>query len=292
MYNRNRFQLSYLKMIASDISNIIVLGTRTVDFSPSDGLEPAESYIASVFEEGSLVGVTLIDASRGILMLGQFEDDVYRTNVRTLFAHRQISQILFPKTISDTLSQIIETCLNQACRDSRPAKKYIPVEQTTKFIRELETEEVKMESLLKLMSDNPVGVRALGGLITELKRYEQVHEVIRTVRVEEYKPPTSAQKLKTVSDPNRRMILDSMTLQNLDVCSNQGESDYGSLLKKINKCSSAGGKRLMRFAVTSPPTNMQKIQKEQEIIKLIMENESFRVVLKLFSDHLVISGRN
>ena len=261
-------------------SHDFVLGTRTADFSPSDDLGPTESYIASVFEEGSFVGVTLIDTSRGILMLGQFEDDVYRTNVRTLFAHRQISQILFPKTISDTLFQIIETCLNQACRDLRPVKKYIPIDQATKFIRELETEEVKMESLLKLMSDNPVGVRAFGGLITELKRYEQVHEVIRTVRVEEYKPPTSSQEFKTVSDPNRRMILDSMTLQNLDICSNQGESDYGSLLKKVNKCSSAGGKRLMRFIVTSPPTNKQTIQNEQEIIKLIMDNESFREVLE------------
>ena len=261
---------------------IFDLGTRTADFSPSNDLEPTESFLASVFEEGSFVGVTLIDTSRGIMMLGQFEDDVYRTNLRTLFAHRQISQILYPKTVSDTLLQIIETCLNQACRDIRPVKKYIPVDQTTKFIRELETDEIKMDSLLKLMSDHPVGVRAFGGLITELKRYEQVHEVIRTVRVEEYKPPTSHQELKTVSDPNRRMILDSMTLTNLDVCSNQGESDYGSLLKKVNKCSSAGGKRLMRFIVTSPPTNKNTIQNEQEIIKLIMNDESFRTVIKSF----------
>ena len=136
------------------------------------------------------------------------------------------------------------------------------------------------------MSDHPVGVRAFGGLITELKRYEQVHEVIRTVRVEEYKPPTSYKELKKdLSDPNRRMILDSMTLTNLDVCSNQGDSDYGSILKKINKCSSAGGKRLMRFIVTSPPTNKNTIQKEQEIIKLIINDESFRPVLKSFTDH-------
>ena len=73
------------------ISYIFNLGTRTADFSPSDDLEPTESFLASVFEEGSFVGVTLIDTSRGILMLGQFEDDVYRTNLRTLFAHRQIS---------------------------------------------------------------------------------------------------------------------------------------------------------------------------------------------------------
>ena len=115
-----------------------------------------------------------------------------------------------------------------------------------------------------------------------VSRSQLHHEVIRTVRVEEYKPPTSHQELKTVSDPNRRMILDSMTLTNLDVCSNQGESDYGSLLKKVNKCSSAGGKRLMRFIVTSPPTNKNTIQNEQEIIKLIMNDESFRTDIKSF----------
>ena len=137
-----------------------------------------------------------------------------------------------------------------------PEKKFPPIEKTTKIIRELESEEYNLTKLLKMMSSYSIATRALGGLLLQLKRYELEHEVIRTAKFEEYVPSCciDMDKIKH-TDPQRRMVLDSMTLVNLDIIS-ENENGQGTVLKQINKCTSSGGKRMMQFLVTSPPSNL------------------------------------
>ena len=65
------------------------------------------------------------------------------------------------------------------------------MDQATKIIRELETAEYKMDDLLDLMKSNPISTRALGALISQLRRYEMHHEVIRTAEYKLYLPNSS-----------------------------------------------------------------------------------------------------
>ena len=248
------------------------------DFSPN-GMGPEEKLLGGVYEDGATIGFCLIDASQGMITLGQFEDDLYYKNFRTLLAHRNVREIIVPMQLSESLKEIITNSFDgDSTVQYVPSNKFLPLDKVDKTIRELETDEIKLGALLDLVRKNEVAARAVGGLFTQLKRYQLLHEVIRTAKAEEYAPP-SADNVKQQVGPNRRMILDSMTLTNLDVISSS-ESQYGSVLKKLNTCCSAGGKRAMRRLVTNPYAHMETIQNEQNMIKLIMNDETFQTATR------------
>lgn len=241
------------------------------DFSPNDQ-SPEEKLLGAIYEDGPMIGFCLVDASQGSIVIGQFDDDIYYKNFRTLLAHRRVREIIIPMQLSDSLKEILINCFADCTVQPVPNKKFLMNDKVDKTIRELETDDIKLEPLLELVRNNQVAARAFGGLITQLQRYQLLHEIVRTSTPVGYVPPSANQK--PVAGPDRRMILDSMTLTNLDVISSS-ESQYGSVLKKLNTCCSAGGKRLMRKLVTNPFSHMGTIQNEQKMIKLIMEDEKF-----------------
>lgn len=248
------------------------------DFSPN-GMAPEEKLLGGVYEDGSTIGFCLIDASQGMITLGQFEDDLYFKNFRTLLAHRNVRELIVPTQLSESLKEIIKNSFDgDSTVQYVPSSKFMPLDKVDKTIRELETDDIKLELLLNLVRQNEVAARAVGGVFTQLKRYQLIHEVIRTAKAEVYVPP-SVDNVKRDVGQNRRMILDSMTLTNLDVISSS-ESQYGSVLKKLNTCCSAGGKRAMRRLVTNPYSHMGTIQNEQNIIKLIMDDDTFQTATR------------
>jgi len=173
------------------------------------------------------------------------------------------------------------------------------------MIRETETDEIKMTDLLELMEQNPIGARALGALISQLKRYEILHEVLRTSKFSDYASPCNESRKPNVAkgrvlknsnlflrrfltlfltltkDLKRKMILDSMTLTNLEIIRTSSGSEYGSLIQRIDTCSSAGGKRRLREILVAPYSNIQAIRSKQKLIKGIRDSSFFASKIQL-----------
>ena len=98
----------------------------------------------------------------------------------------------------------------------------------------------KLDNLLTILRENLTAARAFGGLIQQLRRYQLLHEVVRTAKAESYVPPSSDSVARLArTDPKRKMVLDSMTLTNLDVVPSS-DTEYGSgrgfWFSKYSKC--------------------------------------------------------
>ena len=261
----------FQKQTRREICRIESPGTRVAALNSAGALPAAESLIAAVFESDKETGIAFCDTSQGVVTLGQFVDDSFCSNLRTFMAHRGVGQLIYQKNecLSDNLRQILAGTSSDMAVERLPSKLFPSIEKTSKVIRETATEEIKMDGLLTLIDENPVGARALGAIIFQLKRYEVLHEVLRTAKFESYVSPTS-QKVATKGasrNANRRMVLDSMTLHNLDIIASPAADSGGSLEKRINTCASAGGKRRLRDIIVSPPGNKQVIEAKQRLIR-------------------------
>lgn len=256
------------KQTRREVCRISTPGTRVSAFTGFETLAAAETLIAAVFEHNSTTGIAFCDTSQGELYVGEFEDDSFCSNLRTLLAHRNVTQLVHQKydLVSPNLRQILSSLSSDLYIEKLPNKLFTTADKCTKVIRETETEEIKMTSLLDLIEKNPVGARAVGALISQLKRYEILHEVLRTSTFSNYVSPCNDRK-KVVTDPNRRMILDSMTLTNLEITCTASGSEYGSLIKRIDTCSSAGGKRRLRELLIAPSSHSTAILEKQQLIK-------------------------
>jgi DNA mismatch repair ATPase MutS len=96
-----------------------------------------------------------------------------------------------------------------------------------------------------------------------------IHEVLRTSSFLSYYSPCNEKMAieDRKPDKGRKMILDSMTLTNLEIISNSSGSDYGSLIKRLDTCSSPGGKRRLRDIVVAPYSNTEVIKEKQNLIQ-------------------------
>ena len=197
------------------------------DFTPND-LIPDERLLCAIFEDGPTIGFSLVDASRGTITVGEFGDDLYYKNFRTLLAHRSVCELIIPTQLSDSLKEIIKNCVDSSAVQQLPAAKFLPNDKVDKTIRELETDSIKLDNLLTILRENQTAARAFGGLIQQLRRYQLLHEVVRTAKAECYVPPSTDSVARLArTDPSRKMVLDSMTLTNLDVIPTS-DTEYGS----------------------------------------------------------------
>ena len=72
------------------------------DFTPNEQ-SPEEKLLGAIYEDGPTIGFCLIDASQGSIVIGQFDDDIYYKNFRTLLAHRRVREIIIPMQLISTL---------------------------------------------------------------------------------------------------------------------------------------------------------------------------------------------
>lgn len=97
-------------------------------------------------------------------------------------------------------------------------------------------------------------------------------------KFEVYKPVDFATKLAeseemdTPIDLGRYMVLDGITLTNLEVLLNSNGGKAGSLLEKLDRCCTFSGKRLIRQWMCSPLCNISAILSRQKAVAELLEN--------------------
>ncbi|CAH8574556.1 unnamed protein product [Schistosoma curassoni] len=141
--------------------------------------------------------------------------------------------------------------------------------------------------LLNMLSeDDPLGrtvksewelaFRCLGALIYYLRYCLIDREVLSLGFIDVYVPidmkNTNSQRspgsIELFYDTQSQMVLDSITLSNLDIIRNNVDgSQEGSLLQRLNTCCTFFGRRLLRQWITAPPCNPNVIRQRQLAIE-------------------------
>ncbi|XP_025192945.1 DNA mismatch repair protein Msh6 [Melanaphis sacchari] len=283
------------KVVRREICRITTKGTRTFGIIDGETNDAENSFLIAISEKEissstSLYGVCFIDTSIGLFHLGQFEDDCHCSRLRTLCAHYPPVQVLFERNkLTVRTKKVIDTMLSNAVKDALiPDIEFWSSSKTLITLAEgdyfKDNDNVVYPEKLKtfLGSDSDLqlnandecefGIRSLGAVIWYLKRCKMDFQLLSRGRFDIYKPvDVESVELSNQDNINsKHMILDAITLKNLHILENSAGSSTGTLLNKLNHCSTPFGKRLLHQWLCNPLTTISSIEARQNAISSLI----------------------
>ncbi|XP_065256528.1 DNA mismatch repair protein Msh6 isoform X5 [Emys orbicularis] len=259
------------RVVRREICRIITKGTQTYSVLDGDPSENLNKYLLSVKEKVEdssghhrAYGVCFVDTSVGKFYVGQFPDDRHCSRFRTLVAHYTPVQILFEKgNLSADTHKILKGSLSSSMQEGLiSGSQFWNASKTLKTLIEEGYFEDKqnvdnlfiLPPVIKSMTSESdslgltpgenceLALSALGGCVFYLKKCLIDQELLSRANFEEYVPvDTDVAKAKGSSSffakTNQRMVLDGVTLANLEILQNGTTGTIeGTLLERIDIC--------------------------------------------------------
>ncbi|PSN56585.1 hypothetical protein C0J52_01554 [Blattella germanica] len=291
------------KVVNREICQVTSRGTKVysvIDGNP-DGAEC--NYMLALTEKPSgdtvMYGICFVDTSIGIFHMGQFVDDRHLSRLRTLLAHHPPVQVLYERrALSEKTMQLLKSSMASVLKEALASESefwsanktlstlaeggYFSSESTgLKWPEGLKTFLSEADSLgLSAHDDYELAVRALGACTWYLKSCFLDQQVLSLGQFELYQPRDLADgevpALVPTNKPSfsRHMVLDGITLTNLDVLEDHSGEREGTLLQKLDLCCTPFGKRLLRQWLCSPLCDIASIKARQEAISCLLNNSS------------------
>ncbi|KAM4599223.1 DNA mismatch repair protein Msh6 isoform 2-T2 [Fundulus diaphanus] len=280
----------YDRVVRREVCRIITRGTQT--YSVLDGA-PSESqskFLLSLKEKAEdescgrqrSYGVCFADTSVGCFHLGQFPDDRHCSRLRTLIARFPPAEVLYEKgNPSAETRKILKASLSSALQEGLNAgSQFWDAQKTLKtlseenYFEEMSGDESGgfLPPLLKRMTSESdslsltpkegyeLALSALGGCVFYLKKCLVDKELLSMANFEEYVPvdvelEQAAGPATSFSQTRQRMVLDGVTLANLEIFQNGCGGTEGTLLERLDTCSTPFGKRLLKQWLCAPLCN-------------------------------------
>uniref|UniRef100_A0A1B6HAN9 DNA mismatch repair protein n=1 Tax=Homalodisca liturata TaxID=320908 RepID=A0A1B6HAN9_9HEMI len=278
------------KVVKREICQLTSKGTRVFTVQDGESVGADASYLLALTEKEcdggkSLYGVCFVDTSIANFHLGQFTDDKHCSRLRTLFAHYPPAQVLYERgQLSPRTQQVLNTSLTSAIKEHlAPESEFWSSTKTLTTLSERKYfEDGTPEGLKPFLSDSDslgltacdeadLAVKALGAVTWYLSRCQLDQQLLSMGQFTTYKPvdqevPLQEDKKSSDVITARHMILDSTTLKNLNVLENSCGGTAGTLLSKLDHCSTPMGKRLLHQWLCSPLTGIKSIEARQRAV--------------------------
>ncbi|KAI4873828.1 hypothetical protein NFI96_016848 [Prochilodus magdalenae] len=297
------------KVVRREVCRVITRGTQTYSVLDGAPSEVQSKYLLSVKEKneeesaghGHIYGVCFIDTSVGRFHVGQFQDDRHCSRLRTLVAHYAPAQVLFEKgNLSAETRKIFKASLSSVMQEALAAgSQFWDAQKTLKTLAEedyfKESQEAgdsagesALPSVLKAMTSESdslgltpkegyeLALSALGGCMFYLKKCLVDQELFSMANFEEYIPvdvemEQSENASSFFAQTRQRMVLDGVTLANLEILQNGSTGGLeGTLLERLDTCCTPFGKRLLKQWLCSPLCNPTSIQDRLHALEDLM----------------------
>ncbi|XP_008821267.1 DNA mismatch repair protein Msh6 [Nannospalax galili] len=293
------------RVVRREICRIITKGTQTYSVLEGDPSENYSKHLLSLKEKEEdsfghtrVYGVCFVDTSLGKFFVGQFSDDRHCSRFRTLVAHYPPVQILFEKgNLSAETKTVLKGSLSSCLQEGLiPGSQFWDATKTLRTLLEggyfteklSEDNGVVLPQVLKSMTSesdsigltpgekSELALSALGGCVFYLKKCLIDQELLSMANFEEYIPLDS--DLDSTVKPgaifikaNQRMVLDAVTLNNLEIFLNgTNGSTEGSLLERLDTCHTPFGKRLLKQWLCAPLCNPSAISDRLDAVEDLM----------------------
>ncbi|BES93758.1 DNA mismatch repair protein [Nesidiocoris tenuis] len=281
------------RVVKREICQLTTKGTRVYTVADGEAREAQSAYLLAIMEKEidrtkSSYGVCFVDTSIGVFHIGQFDDDRHSSRLRTLIATFPPVQVLHERNqLSKRTNQLLSNAVASALKEAlTPETEFWTSADTLIKISERKYfEDGLPEALKKFVGDSDalgltasaeseLGVRCLGAVTWFLTRGFLDFQLLSLAKFEIYEPieisrlpEGQVQKIHL-----KHMVLDAITLKNLNVVDNGHGGSVGTLLHRIDNCSSPFGKRLLRHWMCSPSTNVRTIEARQKAVNILREN--------------------
>lgn len=296
------------RVVRREVCRIITRGTQTysvLDGAPSESQSKFLLSLKEKAEEESsgrcrTYGVCFVDTSVGYFHVGQFPDDRHCSRLRTLIAHFSPAEVLFEKgNPSVETRKILKASLSAALQEGLNAStQFWDAQKTLKtfseedYFKEMAGEDQGkgnnfLPPLLKKMTSESdslgltpkegyeLALSALGGCVFYLKKCLVDQELLSMANFEEY-VPVDVEMEKAVgttsffAQTRQRMVLDGVTLANLEIFQNGSGGTEGTLLERLDTCSTPFGKRLLKQWLCAPLCNPTSIRDRLDAVEDLM----------------------
>uniref|UniRef100_A0A665WS10 DNA mismatch repair protein n=1 Tax=Echeneis naucrates TaxID=173247 RepID=A0A665WS10_ECHNA len=296
------------RVVRREVCRIITRGTQTYSVLDGAPSESQSKFLLSLKEKAEdessggcrTYGVCFVDTSVGYFHVGQFPDDRHCSRLRTLIAHYAPAEVLFErgnpsvetrKILKASLSSALQEGLNAGTQfwDAQKTLKMLSEEDYFKETtgKEQDTGTNPLPPLLKKMTSESdslcltpkegyeLALSALGGTIFYLKKCLVDQELLSMANFEEYIPvdveiEKAAGPASFFSQTRQRMVLDGVTLMNLEIFQNGSGGTEGTLLERLDTCSTPFGKRLLKQWLCSPLCNPTSIRDRLDAVEDLM----------------------
>lgn len=291
------------RVVKREVCRIITRGTQT--YSVLDGA-PSESqskFLLSVKEKAEeessgrsrTYGVCFVDTSVGCFHVGQFQDDRHCSRLRTLIAHFVPAEVLYEKgNPSVETRKILKASLSSALQEGLNAgTQFWDAQKTLKtlsdedYFKEQGSGSGGLPALLKNMTSESdslcltpkegyeLALAAFGGCMFYLKKCLVDQELLSLANFEEYVPvdvelEEAAGPASFFARTRQRMVLDGVTLANLEIFQNGSGGAEGTLLERLDTCSTPFGKRLLKQWLCAPLCNPASIRDRLDAVEDLM----------------------
>lgn len=277
-------------IVRRELQYILTSGTLTDNEMIQSDLA---SYCLAIIEEPAnyygeeenddikrIFGISFIDTSTGEIELLEFSDNDECSNLDTIMSQVRPKEVIMIKNNLSNLAQKIvkfNSASNALFNYVKPEEEFYTFEKTYEEIIGSEPpyfeSEDKWPSVLKdyYTSNKIIGFSAFGGLLHYLQWLKLDQSLVSMGNMREYNPVKSQNSL----------ILDGITLQNLEIFSNSFDgSDKGTLYKLVNQGVTPMGKRKMRKWLMHPLYNISDIEKRQDSVEFLLSNIEIRDIFE------------
>uniref|UniRef100_A0A1I7TKI1 DNA_MISMATCH_REPAIR_2 domain-containing protein n=1 Tax=Caenorhabditis tropicalis TaxID=1561998 RepID=A0A1I7TKI1_9PELO len=305
---RNQKTQAKDKVVRREVCRVTSNGTRTygvldgVDLgNAASTLDPTSKNLLAIkefhnVETGkSSYGICLIDTTTAHIRIGQFEDDDYRSQLRTLLANVIVVQTLVERScISSSTKSIINGILFSVPIELLlPKKQFMTADDVVRVISNddyygsdvsgwpdvLKSMLDESSVLPKAASEWQLALSALGAVVWYLRDSLIDVDMLSMRNITLYESNSKKIETKNSNDQKqdwsgKNLILDGTALENLNIVPNGRDSHSTSLYYVINKCSTPFGRRLLRSWLLQPTCDPKTIRLRQEAIKWMTSADS------------------
>ncbi|CAB3408099.1 unnamed protein product [Caenorhabditis bovis] len=298
------------KVVRREVCRVTSNGTRTYGIldgvelgENSETLDPTSKYLLAVKETQdsetgkSIYGVCMIDTTTAEIQIGQFSDDDYRSQLRTLLANIVVVQLLTERNSSSTTTKaILGGILCSVPTEALLAKKqFLTAEEAVKIISGDDyygSEVSEWPECLKLMMDESsvlpkpsskysLALSAFGAVLWYLRDSLIDVDMLSMKNISLYEASFDKKKEEITKWDGKSLILDGTALENLNVVPNGRDSHSSSLYFVINKCCTPFGRRLLRSWLLHPTCDPTQLKLRQDAITWMTSPDASSFVTKV-----------
>ena len=223
-----------------------------------------------------IFGISFIDTSTGEVQLVEFEDDNECSKLDTIMSQVKPKEIIIEKNnLSNLANKIVK--FNASSRpifnEIKPETEFYDYEKTydmltsdsSDYFQDIDNWPLVLREYYQ--NEKKVGFSAFGALLYYLKWLQLDKSLLSMGNMKEYDPVRSQSSL----------ILDGVTLQNLEIFSNTFDNtEKGTLFQLFNRSITPMGKRMMKKWLMHPLLNMDDINKRLDSVDQMMTNLEVR----------------
>ncbi|KAI5948811.1 MSH6 [Candida theae] len=268
------------KIIKRELTGVLTGGTLTnLDMITDDMSTYCLSIKEDTAEDGSKIfGVAFVDTATSELNLIELHDDAECTKLDTLITQVKPKEVICEKgNLCNIATQILKFCAhsnNQIWNSLNPITEFwdydIAIEQLVRSkyyeAKDLDDFSNYPPILIDFKQNHFVAFNAFGGLLSYLKTLKLDESIMSLGNIKQY---------KISENETSHMILDGITLSNLEILNNNYDGgDQGTLLKLVNRATTSFGKRHLKKWILHPLMRIDEINSRYDSIDYLMGDGS------------------